>query len=381
MTERSTIWNTTGTGDGPEAGFGIAQWGRFLAALGGGGDARSGVIPGLLNELRVTTDAADIAVATGWALVDGHGYENDAEESYTPTTPSVGTTGHRVVLRANWAAQTVRITDLASADGTAAIPAKTTTPGTTYDLDLASYTITTGGVVANLTDLRTFAGAPDQPARRAYTHRRRVFGEFSGTVGPPPATGAYALGVGFSVQRANNGLVASQTPDILRISSGSTSGGYAGIVSSAGEANQKAAIRPDQSPMMIIEVIPPAAAAALAAWYAGFFDGSTPTATLNGAMLRRVTTGNVFFVTRQGGSETTTDLGNITTRRQLIIESPDGGVTWNCIDAEDGSVLASHTDDVPTASTALAFGTAILNNTTTAVTADPAYMRVEADTL
>jgi chemotaxis protein MotB len=344
----------------------VSELAELLALERGQAEELRGALGRGAEELRTATAARDAALRSLALLRD---------ERDRLALERDGTRADRDRLAA-------RITDLASADGTAAIPAKTTTPGTTYDLDLASYTITTGGVVANLIDLRTWAGAPDMPARRAYLHRRRVFAEFAGGVGIQSSTSGLTVGLGFGTISGSSGLVTSvsATADLLRLVTQTSNGAYAGVVTGEGAA-ARAILRPDQSPMMIFEGIPSAAAAALAVWMAGFFEASTPTATKNGAYLRRVTTGNVFFVTRQGGSETTTDLGNITTRRQLIIESPDKGVTWYCIDAEDGSVLATHTGNVPTAATALAFGTAILNNTTSAVTADPAYMRVEANTL
>lgn len=110
---------------------------------------------GHLNELAVTGAASPVAVNTGAALVDGIPYENTASVNQAIATPSVGTTGHRIVLRASWAAQTVRITDIASADGVAAIPAAVQIAGTTYDITLATLTITTGGVIT-LTDARSY---------------------------------------------------------------------------------------------------------------------------------------------------------------------------------------------------------------------------------
>jgi hypothetical protein len=59
-----------------------------------------------------------------------------------------------VVLRVAWAAQTVRITRIAGTEG-AGLPALTQTPGTTYDVPLASASITTGGAIT-VTDARAY---------------------------------------------------------------------------------------------------------------------------------------------------------------------------------------------------------------------------------
>lgn len=154
MAESSIFWPTSGVGDGASQ-YTDAQlfaWLRrtFLRDL-----TQEGVESGFANELAVTGSVSPVAVNTGAAYVYGIPYENTASVTKAITTPSVGTTGHRIVLRASWAAQTVRITDIASADGTAAIPALVQIAGTTWDIPLATFTITTGGAIT-LTDARVF---------------------------------------------------------------------------------------------------------------------------------------------------------------------------------------------------------------------------------
>lgn len=159
MTERSMVW-TNSTGDGGP--YNQDRLDDFLAALAGYPSANEGVIRGYLNELEVSNPSGTtLRVATGAALVDGKLYENDANVDLTATTPSVGTTGMRVVLRKDWSAQTVRAVIISSADGTSSLPALTQTDGTTWEIPLASFEVTTGGVVQNLTDERemlTLAG-------------------------------------------------------------------------------------------------------------------------------------------------------------------------------------------------------------------------------
>jgi len=153
MAESSRFWNTNDVGDGATAGFGkslIAAWIQKIFARGG-----SGVLRGVGSDLAVSGSSSPLAVAAGAALVDGLYYENTAALNLTVTTPVVGTTGGRVILRANHSAQTVRAAILLSADGTADLPALTQTPGTTYEISLASFTITTGGTIT-LTDTRTW---------------------------------------------------------------------------------------------------------------------------------------------------------------------------------------------------------------------------------
>ena len=116
-----------------------------------------------------------------------------------------------------------------------------------------------------------------------------------------------------------------------------------------------AMLSPAKSPRFLFRGQLPAASANVTYVNIGFFDvGGT---TANGAYLRIVTTGNVFFVTRQGGTETATDLGALsrTTNLGFEIESTDAGVTWVCRN-QAGTTLATHTTNVPTASTGLDYG-------------------------
>jgi hypothetical protein len=154
MTENSLPFQD-GAGDGGP--YSADDWDMLLESVGLATGANVGVIPGILNELAVTsTGNNNITVNTGRAQVEGTVYENTASESKTTSSPAVGTTGRRCVLRKDWSARTVRITIISSADGTAALPALTQTDGVTWEIPLASFTITTGGVIGALTDEREF---------------------------------------------------------------------------------------------------------------------------------------------------------------------------------------------------------------------------------
>lgn len=158
MTERSMLW-TDGTGDGGP--YAQDRLDDLVRALAGYPSADQGVIRGYEDELEVSESSGDIVVAAGAALVDGKVYDNDGDETLTVTTPSVGTTGKRVVLRKSWSAQTVRAEIISSADGTATIPDVTQSDGVTWEISLATFTITTGGTIGSLTDDRTFLDAPN----------------------------------------------------------------------------------------------------------------------------------------------------------------------------------------------------------------------------
>lgn len=117
-----------------------------------------GIVKFFLNEMAVTVagGARTLTIATGGAFVYGFPYTNSAAVTKTLTHPVVDTTGWRLVLRVGWAAQTVRITLVESADGTAAIPAVTQVANMTWDISLAYGTITTGDVVTITLDTRAF---------------------------------------------------------------------------------------------------------------------------------------------------------------------------------------------------------------------------------
>lgn len=151
--QSSILWST-GIGDGL-APYTDAQLFAWLLRTLARSITTEGVHAGYTNELAVTGAVSPVSINTGAALVYGIPYENTAAVTVAVPTPGVGTTGHRVVLRASWAAQTVRVALVSSADGVATIPAVTQTPGVTYEITLATLTITTGGVIT-VTDARSY---------------------------------------------------------------------------------------------------------------------------------------------------------------------------------------------------------------------------------
>ena len=156
MAEDSWWWTTDGVGDGTDAGYTAVEVAQFWRYLLTQDPTTECVVAGALNELAVTGTTSPVSMATGYAVVDGTAYKNDAAKDVAVGTPVVGTTGHRVVLRASWGAtQETRVALLSSADGVAAIPSPTQTSGTLYEVSLATLTITTGGAIT-VTDDRGF---------------------------------------------------------------------------------------------------------------------------------------------------------------------------------------------------------------------------------
>jgi hypothetical protein len=154
MAETSMLWTTNGTGHGVASGYASNRWQALLKKLFLSDQAATAcVLNGVDSDLAVSGTASPISVAAGAAIDYAFFYENDAPLALTIATPTVGLTGGHVVLEANWAAQTVTAKAIRNTDGLSAIPALTQTANTTWQVRLATFTITTGGVVA-LTDAR-----------------------------------------------------------------------------------------------------------------------------------------------------------------------------------------------------------------------------------
>lgn len=159
MAENSFFWNTDGTGDGDNAGITQAQMIEIWRGLFAGNRTNlGGVRYGYLNGLAVSGTSSPVSVASGLGVVYGFVYVNSAAVNVTVPTPSANPRIDRIVLRANWATATVRITRIAGTEaGSPSAPALTQSAGTTWDVPLARVQITTGGVIT-VTDDRVYVG-------------------------------------------------------------------------------------------------------------------------------------------------------------------------------------------------------------------------------
>jgi hypothetical protein len=161
MAEKSYWFTTNNTGDGPPVGTGYSQDNlAHLSAIMAACSHFEGVAPGYLNTFNGTTATNQVTIATGGAMVDGRQYRNDTAVNVAiPSAVGGGNTRiDRIVLRANWTAQTVRIFRIAGTDAASpTAPAITQTSGTTYDIMLYQALVNTAGSVT-LTDERSFAG-------------------------------------------------------------------------------------------------------------------------------------------------------------------------------------------------------------------------------
>jgi hypothetical protein len=154
MAEKSMLWSAPTTGDGSNL-YTESETVRLFRSMVGDHYASEGLLYGVLGELAPSGVASPISVADGVAFVNGYFYWNTLPVNVTVPTPSIGTTGHRIVLQWIAASNTVRIALLSSSDGVASLPAITQTPNVQWEIVIANLTITTGGVIT-LTDVRTF---------------------------------------------------------------------------------------------------------------------------------------------------------------------------------------------------------------------------------
>jgi hypothetical protein len=163
MTERSIFWATTGTGDGGAGGYAANDLFEMFRSFftSPAGVNYGGVAPDYLNKLAVTGSSSPAQVATGAALVYGIPYFNNGTVSITIATPTTGTRIDRLVLRASWALQTVRVTRIAGTEGAGTPPALTQSAGTTWDVPLAQVSITTGGVITIIDERQYVGGVGD----------------------------------------------------------------------------------------------------------------------------------------------------------------------------------------------------------------------------
>lgn len=157
MAEKSFFWTTSGTGDGTSGGYTALEMSEIWRdVILGAGEASQGVLRGVGNELAVSGTSSPLAVNTGSAVVYGKYYRNTASVNLTVSTPSVGTTGGHVILRLDWTAQTIRLVAVRNTDGINSTPSLTQSTSTQWEIRLATFTITTGGVIT-VTDARSYA--------------------------------------------------------------------------------------------------------------------------------------------------------------------------------------------------------------------------------
>lgn len=201
MTEKSMPWANNGLGDGQQyLDDDWSDWDNLLLTYD---RTVEGVIFSMNTNysglLAVTNPAGmTIRVASGIGLVDGKRYSSTANVDLTVVTPGAGSNYYTVVLRKDWAAQTVRAALLGP--NTVSYPTVTQDDVTSlvWEVALAHVRVTSGGVVT-VTDLRRFCPYNDQVVAA------RQGG--SATLWVTPGTNNYVLNTGRVIVQCGAGMI------------------------------------------------------------------------------------------------------------------------------------------------------------------------------
>jgi hypothetical protein len=152
MTETSLFWGGLTIGD--HGTYTDDQFSDFIKRICQKVLTTEGVMLGHGSELACTNPSGStIRIASGYALVDGKLYENTANVDHTVTAPGTGTNYYTIVLRKDFAAQTVR--QVLLGPSSVAYPAVTQVDGTTWEIQIARVSITSASVIT-VTDVRVY---------------------------------------------------------------------------------------------------------------------------------------------------------------------------------------------------------------------------------
>ena len=344
MAELSRPWSGTVTGDaGP---YSDDQWTDVWKTLLAPVIASQGVFRDQLNDLIVSLPLtpSPITVQTGRALVNGIWYESNINVSVAIPTPAGNPRVDRIVLRADWALQTVRITRIAGAEAASPVPpALVQIDGTTWDLPLWQIRITVGAATSVERDEREFIG---QYVPTGVTDERVYLEEEFFLPTTAMVDGEFINSSGISI-----------TGDWVVNAFGGFGSGAAtlrAVSAGAGSAVdiQSREHRPELiSAHLIIRAKQPATDANLDR-VLGFLDSAISLTPTNGVFFRADGVGNWFAVTRAAGVETTTDTGQALDDvwRKFEIRQTEDDVVVFLI---DDVVVANHTSDIPGADMSL----------------------------
>jgi len=158
MAENSLMWTTDGTGDGTGSGYTMAELVyNWLRKTFIGDETDECVLKGVRSDLAVSdAGGTDVNVVAGAAYVYGFFYYNTSTVTKTLSTPAASNRIDRIVLEADWTAQTVRITVVEGAEGSGSPPSLTQTEGTEWQVSLAQVEVTPAGDIDSVTDERVY---------------------------------------------------------------------------------------------------------------------------------------------------------------------------------------------------------------------------------
>lgn len=303
MTERSRPWDGIVTGDaGP---YSDDQWTDIFKSFHGPVEASQGVFADNLNELAASGAVTPVTIATGRALVDGIWYETDSTVDVVMASPAVNPRVDRIVLRKDWATQTVRVTRIEGAEAASPVAAALTqVDGTTWDLPLWQMHITTGGVITRWVDDRVMLGqftpAGFQNAAKVYVSDDFLEG----------SNWAHA-----DVRRIWSAIIeASGSIDVITANASIPVGGIVFIhdgASGTAEGGQLGGgkIGPTFISATFEVLVQDPGSDANLDRYVGIMQGSRTITPSEGIFFRQEGVANWFGVTRSGGVETVIDMG------------------------------------------------------------------------
>lgn len=228
MAESSYLWTTGGAGDGA-APYTRSDWSVISRILGWG----NGIVSGFLNSFSHSVVSANIfRVNTGGAIVDGKPYYNST--SLDVNVPSPIGAGNaridRVVLRADWSTQTVRIHRIEGTDP----GANPTTPpfvqnsGTTWDLPLYNFRIDSVGSITNVNDERIYIQIPTNALADAVVTVNKLAADSVDNTKLRNSTGMSVIGRAASSNGDPADIVAGVDGTVLRRSGGTLGFGTIG---------------------------------------------------------------------------------------------------------------------------------------------------------
>lgn len=342
MAEISRPWDGIVLGDsGP---YSDDLWTDVWATLLGPAVATEGVFFEQLNELVLTGVATPVSIATGRALVDGSWYESDTAVTQAIGTPGVGDERiDLVVLRKDWALQTIRITTIAGAAAVppAAPPLPVQNDGVTWDLPLWEVRINDAGVITIFRDRREFLGQYE-PAGYSTPNDWYVEDEFDWSV-QAIADGDHIKqwGVTIDAGAGNSITILDESGSVagaIRLSHGAGTGDQVGIASGR--------FRPDQANARFLFRMKSPNTDGNLDKVVGLVDARNTLTPTEGVFWRADGAGNWFAVTRSGGGETATDSAQAQTdtyKRFDIQWHLNSSVTFLI----NGVVVATHTTNIP----------------------------------
>lgn len=343
MTELSRPWSGTVLGDaGP---YSDDQWSDIFRTFLAHVIASQGIWEGQLNELIATGAVSPVAINTGRALVDGVWYESDASEDIAIPSPAVNPRVDRIVLRKDWALQTIRLTRIAGAESAAQVPpapALTQADGVTWDLPLWQVHITTGGVITLWHDEREFIGQY-VPADFISDTVVLIDDDFYG----PNYVTAEVRNVWAATINASGAI---DVLDEAGFGSGGITLNHDGVNATEGAVLAAGQQRPEEiNAHTRFRAKEPNSDATLDRLL-GFGDSALDVTPPNGIFFRSVGAGNWFAVTRVGGVETAQDTGQALTNvwKKLEIKQQGSAVITFLI---DDVIVAVSTTNIPSATT------------------------------